>query len=200
MTSLTLIIAVIPALAQQPRFDSATISGLPARNIGSATMSGRIAARRRRGRRWPHHRLHWRSQRRCLEVREWRHYLYKPVFDQPGPFSPSARSPSIRTNSKTSVGRQRRRPGRATASRSVTASISSTDSGENWTNVGLKDSASTSRKFSVESYRDGNDVLRLRHRASLERQRRTRRLPDQRRRQDLEKSVWPGPTDRVVAA
>ena len=26
------------------RFDSATVSGLPARNIGSATMSGRIAA------------------------------------------------------------------------------------------------------------------------------------------------------------
>ena len=33
------------ALAQQPvKFDSATISGLPARNIGSATMSGRVAA------------------------------------------------------------------------------------------------------------------------------------------------------------
>ena len=31
--------------AQQPvKFDSATISGLPARNIGSAVMSGRIAA------------------------------------------------------------------------------------------------------------------------------------------------------------
>src|SRR5689334_14719202 len=39
----------LPAFAQQssPRpvkFDSATISGLNARNIGSATMSGRIAA------------------------------------------------------------------------------------------------------------------------------------------------------------
>ncbi|MGA8199547.1 MAG: hypothetical protein WB814_05760, partial [Candidatus Sulfotelmatobacter sp.] len=31
--------------AQAPyRFDSATVSGLPARNIGSATMSGRSAA------------------------------------------------------------------------------------------------------------------------------------------------------------
>ena len=31
--------------AQTPvKFDSATISGLPARNIGSATMSGRVAA------------------------------------------------------------------------------------------------------------------------------------------------------------
>jgi len=33
------------ASAQQPyRFDAATVSGLPARNIGSATMSGRVAA------------------------------------------------------------------------------------------------------------------------------------------------------------
>src|SRR5215468_626196 len=37
------------SLAQQPatkpvRFDAGTISGLPARNIGSATMSGRVAA------------------------------------------------------------------------------------------------------------------------------------------------------------
>src|SRR5713226_3218269 len=32
------------AVAQAPRFDSETISGLGARNIGSATMSGRIAA------------------------------------------------------------------------------------------------------------------------------------------------------------
>src|SRR5437588_6920217 len=34
-----------PLSAQAPyRFDAATVSGLPARNIGSATMSGRIAA------------------------------------------------------------------------------------------------------------------------------------------------------------
>src|SRR4051812_38990388 len=41
-----LVTASISVLAQtpQPRFDSATISGLPARNIGSAMMSGRIAA------------------------------------------------------------------------------------------------------------------------------------------------------------
>src|SRR5579871_2757977 len=32
------------ALAQNIRFDAATVSGLPIRNIGSATMSGRIAA------------------------------------------------------------------------------------------------------------------------------------------------------------
>src|SRR4029077_4443693 len=35
----------LQASAQAPyRFDAATVSGLPARNIGSATMSGRIAA------------------------------------------------------------------------------------------------------------------------------------------------------------
>ena len=31
-------------LGQNYKFDAATVSGLPARNIGSATMSGRIAA------------------------------------------------------------------------------------------------------------------------------------------------------------
>src|SRR5271157_5674080 len=37
--------ASLPAAAQAAyRFDAATVSGLPARNIGSATMSGRIAA------------------------------------------------------------------------------------------------------------------------------------------------------------
>ena len=40
------LLLVVPALFAQPpvRFDSGTISGLPARNIGSAAMSGRIAA------------------------------------------------------------------------------------------------------------------------------------------------------------
>src|SRR5438093_13033508 len=33
-----------PAPTGEPRFDAGTISGLPARNIGSAMMSGRIAA------------------------------------------------------------------------------------------------------------------------------------------------------------
>ncbi|HXM67189.1 MAG TPA: hypothetical protein VN911_10690, partial [Candidatus Acidoferrum sp.] len=38
--------APLQAAAQAPpyRYDAATVSGLPARNIGSATMSGRIAA------------------------------------------------------------------------------------------------------------------------------------------------------------
>ena len=40
-----LLCAFASAFAQQPiKYDSGTISGLPARNIGSAAMSGRIAA------------------------------------------------------------------------------------------------------------------------------------------------------------
>ncbi len=44
--ALVLPILIAPAFAQGQniKFDSATVSGLPARNIGSAVMSGRIAA------------------------------------------------------------------------------------------------------------------------------------------------------------
>src|SRR5919109_5351152 len=45
LKSLLISFLLPPVFAQQPiKFDAATISGLPARNIGSATMSGRIAA------------------------------------------------------------------------------------------------------------------------------------------------------------
>jgi len=37
-------LSVVASAQQATKFDAATISGLPARNIGSATMSGRIAA------------------------------------------------------------------------------------------------------------------------------------------------------------
>ncbi|MCC6506709.1 MAG: sialidase, partial [Aquimonas sp.] len=40
----TAVSAADPVPASVPRFDSGTISGLPARNIGSAAMSGRISA------------------------------------------------------------------------------------------------------------------------------------------------------------
>src|SRR5579884_19192 len=45
LLSSSIALLALGAVAQQPiKFDSATISGLPIRNIGSATMSGRIAA------------------------------------------------------------------------------------------------------------------------------------------------------------
>ena len=43
-TSLIGLFVVVTSRAQQPAFSSATISGLGARNIGSAAMSGRISA------------------------------------------------------------------------------------------------------------------------------------------------------------
>ena len=42
--SILSLVLLTAAVAQEPKFDSDTISGLGARNIGSATMSGRIAA------------------------------------------------------------------------------------------------------------------------------------------------------------
>src|SRR5437868_11322481 len=45
LISLFIIFLASSIFAQQPiKFDAATVSGLPARNIGSATMSGRVAA------------------------------------------------------------------------------------------------------------------------------------------------------------
>jgi len=64
-----------PRRKRRTRFDAATVSGLPARNIGSATMSGRIAGAGCDGRRRPHHGLCGRGERRSLEVGERRHDL-----------------------------------------------------------------------------------------------------------------------------
>src|SRR5882762_7871296 len=44
MATLSTLVLAGPARAQEARFDSDTISGLGARNIGSAAMSGRVAA------------------------------------------------------------------------------------------------------------------------------------------------------------
>ena len=44
VASAALFLSVAAAAQQAVKFDAATISGLPARNIGSATMSGRVAA------------------------------------------------------------------------------------------------------------------------------------------------------------
>jgi photosystem II stability/assembly factor-like uncharacterized protein len=119
------------------RFDSATVSGLPARNIGSATMSGRIAA--------------------VDAVEEdgritvfvgaasggvWKSVnggtTYKPVFDREDLQSIGAVAIDP-TNSKTVwVG-----TGEAWTRNSVSVGdgvYKSTDGGENWSNVGLKDS------------------------------------------------------------
>ena len=119
------------------RFDSATVSGLPARNIGSATMSGRIAA------------VDAAEEDGRITVfvgaasgGVWKSVnggtTFKPVFDREDVQSIGAVAidPS---NSKTVwVG-----TGEAWTRNSVSVGdgvYKSTDGGENWTNVGLKDS------------------------------------------------------------
>ena len=44
MPLLGLLVCVCASMAQEAKFDSDTISGLGARNIGSAAMSGRVSA------------------------------------------------------------------------------------------------------------------------------------------------------------
>jgi photosystem II stability/assembly factor-like uncharacterized protein len=144
-----------PARAQSSyRFDAATVSGLPARNIGSATMSGRIAA--------------------VDAVEEdgritvfvgaasggvWKSVnggtTFLPVFDRQDVQSIGAVAidPS---NSKTIwVG-----TGESWVRNSVSIGdgiYKSTDGGENWTNVGLKDSEHIAKILVNPA--DGNDVL-----------------------------------------
>ena len=147
--------ATLPASAQAPyRYDAATVSGLPARNIGSATMSGRIAA------------LDAVEENGRITVfvgaasgGVWKSVnggtTYKPVFDRQDVQSIGAVAidPS---NSKTVwVG-----TGEAWMRNSVSVGdgiYKSTDGGENWTNVGLKDSEHIAKILVNPT--DGNDVL-----------------------------------------
>jgi hypothetical protein len=150
-----LLYGVCLAGAQAPyRFDAATVSGLPARNIGSATMSGRIAA------------LDGVEEDGRIIVfvgaasgGVWKSVnggtTYKPVFDREDVQSIGAIAidPS---NSKTVwVG-----TGEAWMRNSVSVGdgvYKSTDGGENWTNVGLKDSEHVAKILVNPT--DGSDVL-----------------------------------------
>ncbi|MGA8648938.1 MAG: glycosyl hydrolase, partial [Candidatus Sulfotelmatobacter sp.] len=147
--------APLPAAAQAPyRFDAATVSGLPARNIGSATMSGRIAA--------------------VDAVEEdgritvfvgaasggvWKSVnggtTYKPVFDREDVQSIGAVAIDPSNSKIVWVG-----TGEAWTRNSVSVGdgvYKSTDGGENWTNVGLKDSEHIAKILVNPS--DSNDVL-----------------------------------------
>ena len=116
--------------AAEVRFDAGTVSGLGARNIGSAAMSGRIAALdaitgkdgktdvRRRG--------HWR-------VKSTDGALVQAGVRQTAGAVDRRGSRSIRPN-EYGLGRQRRGAGRATRCRSAMG-IKSTDAGETWTNM-----------------------------------------------------------------
>ena len=135
--ALTLLIATT-AFAQTPiKIDSDTISGLGARNIGSAAMSGRIAAIDGV---WEGQRLTvyigsasggvWKSQNSGT--------TYKPVFDKQPVQSIGAVTVDPKNPKVVWVG-----TGEAWTRNSVSVGdgvYKSTDGGENWTNVGLKES------------------------------------------------------------
>ena len=125
------------ALAQQPRFDSETISGLGARNIGSATMSGRIAALD----------AVQEGQRLTVYIGAasggvWKSLnggsTFKPVFDKQPVQSIGAITVDPKNPKVVWVG-----TGEAWTRNSVSIGdgvYKSVDGGENWTNMGLKDS------------------------------------------------------------
>jgi len=136
------------------RFDAGTISGLPARNLGSAAMSGRVAAVTAFN---DHGRLTvfagaasggvWKSVNGGSSFRS--------VFDQPDVQSIGALAVDP-TNTKIVWAGS----GESWVRNSVSIGdgiYKSTDGGENWTNVGLKDSEHTAKI--IVNPKDGNSVL-----------------------------------------
>jgi photosystem II stability/assembly factor-like uncharacterized protein len=148
--------------AQEVKFDSDTISGLGARNIGSATMSGRVSA--------------------LTAVKEdgrltvyigsasggvWKSVnggtTYKPMFDKQPVQSIGAIAIDPQAPKTVWVG-----TGESWTRNSVSTGdgiYRSTDGGENWTNLGLRDSERISKI-----------LINPKARQTLERQRRAGRL------------------------
>ena len=148
--------APLQAAAQAPpyRYDAATVSGLPARNIGSATMSGRIAA------------VDAVEENGRITVfvgaasgGVWKSVnggtTYKPVFDREDVQSIGAVAIDPSHSKIVWVG-----TGEGWTRNSVSVGdgvYKSTDGGENWSNVGLKDSEHIAKILVNPS--DSNDVL-----------------------------------------
>ncbi len=144
----------LPLSAQQPvKFDAATVSGLPARNIGSATMSGRIAA------------VAAANENGQVTVFAgsasggvWKSInggtTFKPVFDRQPVQSIGAVTVDPSNPKTVWAG-----TGESWVRNSVSVGdgiYKSTDGGENWTNVGLHDSEHIA-KILVDP-KDGNTV------------------------------------------
>ncbi len=136
------------------KFDSATVSGLPARNIGSAAMSGRVAAvdgTEKDGRLTVFVGAAsggvWKSENGGT--------TFRPVFDRESAQSIGAVAIDPSNPKTVWVG-----TGEAWVRNSVSVGdgvYKSTDGGENWTNVGLKDSERIA-KILVDP-NDGNSVV-----------------------------------------
>src|SRR3989449_7209599 len=154
LISLFIIFLASSIFAQQPlKFDAATVSGLPARNIGSATMSGRIAALD----------AVVRNGRLTMFVGSasggvWKSVnggtTFKPVFDRQDVQSIGAVAIDPSNPEIVWVG-----TGESWVRNSVSVGdgvYKSTDGGENWTNVGLKDTEHIA-KILIDP-KDGNRV------------------------------------------
>ena len=151
---LFLLFVAVCALAQTPaKFDAATISGLPARNIGSAIMSGRIAAVDG---------VNDNGQRTIFVGAAsggvWKSVnggtIFKPVFDRETAQSIGAVTIDPSDHKTVWVG-----TGESWVRNSVSVGdgvYKSTDGGENWTNMGLKDTEHIA-KILVDP-KDGNTV------------------------------------------
>jgi photosystem II stability/assembly factor-like uncharacterized protein len=156
MASMATLLSAGPTSAAQSnyKFDAATVSGLPARNIGSAMMSGRIAA------------IDAVDQDGRITVfvgaasgGVWKSVnggtTYTSVFDRQSAQSIGAVAIDPSNPKTIWVG-----TGEAWVRNSVSIGdgiYKSTDNGENWTNVGLKDSEHIA-KILVDP-KDGNNVL-----------------------------------------
>jgi photosystem II stability/assembly factor-like uncharacterized protein len=136
------------------KFDAAIVSGLPMRNIGSATMSGRVAA------------VDAVDQNGRITIfvasasgGVWKSInggtSFRPVFDREDVQSIGAVAIDPSNSKNVWVG-----TGEAWVRNSVSIGdgvYKSTDGGENWTNVGLKDSEHIA-KILIDP-KDGNNVL-----------------------------------------
>lgn len=153
--AIVVLVVATASLAQQSvKFDSATISGLPARNIGSAAMSGRIAA------------VTAVDEDGKLTVFAgaasggvWKSVnggtTFKPVFDREAVQSIGAIAIDPSNHKTVWVG-----TGEAWTRNSVSIGdgiYKSTDGGENWSNLGLKDSEHIA-KILIDP-KDSNTVL-----------------------------------------
>src|SRR5947209_9997937 len=152
--SLLMVLSLATFAQQKPvKYDSGTVSGLPARNIGSATMSGRVAA------------VTAVNENGRLTVFAgaasggvWKSInggsTFKPVFDNPNVQSIGAVAIDPSNSKNVWVG-----TGESWTRNSVSIGdgvYKSTDGGENWNNVGLKDSEHIA-KIIVDP-KDGNTV------------------------------------------
>ena len=126
------------AAGRAPSSTPASLSGLGARNIGSATMSGRISARGGAQRGRQDDRLRRRGERRRLEVARRRHDVQAGLRQAARAVDRRDRHRPVQPDD--GLGRHGRDAGRATPSRSATASTSRPTAATTWTNVGLPES------------------------------------------------------------